>query len=107
MFTLKHLSPTGAEGLYEADEVFFQPDESAGLAQPSGTAAHSLGIVSYKEAGGSTLQGLTGGYVYVMNEAGSTVAKYDLGLWGTGRAARIAADYRPQTTTGMSENGVG
>lgn len=81
MLTLKHLAPSGSESIYEAAEVFFQPDESAGLAQPTGTAAHSLGIVSYKIDGTGIFQGLTGGYVYVMNEAGSTVAKYDLGQW--------------------------
>lgn len=91
MFTLKHLTPSGNESLYEATEVFFTPDESAGLAQPSGTATHSLGTIGYQISPGAAVSGLADGYVYVMNEAGSTVAKYDLGGWATTGAGNQTA----------------
>lgn len=82
MFTIKHLSPHGNESLYEARIVSFLPaPTAAGLDQPVNTATHQLGTLAFNEYDKIGLSELRDGSVYVMNENGSTVAKYDLGGW--------------------------
>lgn len=82
MFTIKHLSPMGNEALYEAGMVSFLPaPTAAGLDQPANTAQHQLGTLAFTEPGHTGMNELRDGNVYVMNENGSTVAKYDLGGW--------------------------
>lgn len=82
MFTIKHLTHDGNEALYEALMVSFMPAPTAvGLDQPAGTSAHRLGTLAFSEPRQVGLNELRDGSVYVMNENGSTVSKYDLGGW--------------------------
>lgn len=84
MFTIKHLSPHGNESLYEAREVIFLPaPPSPGYSQPAGTSTVSLSNFQFKPADSNAFEELSDGTVYVMNDAGSTVSKYDLGGWYT------------------------
>jgi hypothetical protein len=84
MFTIKHRSPFGNEALYRAANTQFCPIEGAPANQPVGFATAPLGVLYYR---GDTdgplheLEQIDSGQVYVMNEAGSTVAHYDLGGW--------------------------
>jgi hypothetical protein len=82
MFTIRHMTPTGSEALHEAQSVSFTPIEPAPLGQPALTAQHQLGSLWLTPPDpNAPLVELRDGQVYVMNETGSTVAKYDLGGW--------------------------
>lgn len=91
MFTIKHVSPSGNEALYQAIDVQFLPG-----------VAPDTGMVSYKTAAGPELHGLEGGTVYVMNEAGKTVATYrmadpkEAGLYGHQMTTNERAQYDAQ-----------
>lgn len=73
MFTVKHIfqaDETGphVENLYQASDVQFTPD-----IPPD----QSLGALQLR-SGDVFVAGLWGGVAYVMNEAGKTVARYEL-----------------------------
>lgn len=74
MFTIKHVSPTGAESLYEAIEVNFTPAFSDQLANN----AAATNVVWYTTPETKEIKSISNGRVYVTNEAGATVAKYDM-----------------------------
>lgn len=89
MFTIKHLTPMGNESLHTAVEVNYAPhvepiqlpckDEDVGKYLPSIAALSFLRQFVAGEASICIMDGL----VYVMNDKGATVAKYDLGGWPT------------------------
>jgi len=66
MFHLKHIQPSGHEVLMSAVQVTFEPDTGAGYET----------VWRHDESGQA--HPLTGGAVYVMNDAGNTVARYYL-----------------------------
>lgn len=71
MLTVKHVEPTGHETIHEATDVSSAPADRFGEA---------VNRVFYTRAN-SEVEGITSGTVYVMNEAGKTVAVYRLGGW--------------------------
>lgn len=73
MFTVKHVSPTGYEAIYEAAEVSFTPETS------DTTLGKQLATVWYTDPKTREIKSLNAGHVFVTNEAGATVAKYGLG----------------------------
>lgn len=73
--TVKHIEPSGHERLMQALSVSYQPGGDAGASAKVfafNTAHHPTDGAPVFDCG----------TVYVMNEAGATVAKYDLGGWG-------------------------
>lgn len=81
MFTIKHCTPLGNESVIETPEVTFSPYNEPRLQE--GNRTPLTGSVWYvrASAGGEHIE-LHSGVIYVMNDSGSTVAKYDLGGWG-------------------------
>ena len=73
MFTIKHVSPEGHETLYEATEVSFAPDYALQTANSTG-----LDTVWYTTPIAKEIRSIDRGRVFVTNETGATVAKYDL-----------------------------
>lgn len=86
MFTVKHVSPEGYESLYEAIEVNFKPE-------PPGVG----NTVWYTCPGTKEIKSIDNGFVYVTNETGATVSKYNLsdgrlgGQIGSGDRAQFEA----------------
>lgn len=80
MLTVKHIRFDGAETIDHAERVIFYPHADEGnLGSIKGPMApHRIGVVT---AVGAISGGVDwhSGTVYVMNENGATVAKYDLG----------------------------
>ena len=77
MLTVKHISPSGDEVICLAREVRKSPKVS-----PTGTGSlGAAGSLWIDEPDGSTRCLGSWGTFYVMNEQGSTVAKYDFGGW--------------------------
>jgi hypothetical protein len=64
MFSVKHIREDGTEQIYAGSSVMYYPGSVGNAAS-----------VTVPEAGCA----LYSGTVYVMNDAGSTVSKYDLG----------------------------
>ena len=67
MLTVKHVRLSGQEDLYQSVTVWYSPIENQ---TPDGRPA-----MITMDLGDP----LTGGTVFVMNDAGKTVARYDLG----------------------------
>jgi hypothetical protein len=83
MFTVKHLSHTGGETLYEATGVSFMSAETILAEYNSVPRAvdskppppdDTVWVTTPK----GEIQSIIGGWVYVMNDHGATVAKYNL-----------------------------
>ena len=85
MFTIRHISPNNHEALHEASAVSFSTDAQAAIDRTSSaaaTATYDPGTVWVTPPNQmNPSYPITGGSVYVMNDAGATVAKYDLGGW--------------------------
>jgi hypothetical protein len=80
MFTIKHISPRGNEALYAATEVSYT--HAPGAERLGRLASEPNGSVWFKSpTTDGLLAELQEGSVYVMNDKGATVAKYDLGGW--------------------------
>lgn len=75
MFTVKHTSPTWEDSIYAATRVRFTPRPTI----PMSTGDLPPETVWVNEGGHEFP--ITNGVVYVMNDAGSTVSKYDLDAW--------------------------
>jgi hypothetical protein len=73
MLTVKHIAVSGEEMIYPTPRVNFVPS----TAKEAASNGDSLWI--YDETGRA--HELYGGTVYVMNENGKTVSRYDLGGW--------------------------
>lgn len=71
MLTVKHIRLSGAEDLYPSPTVRYSPGEDK---QTHGHPA----TVWITKADGFELP-LTGGTIFVMNDFGKTVARYDIG----------------------------
>jgi hypothetical protein len=86
MLTVKHMEITGHENIYPAVRVSYQPrqraDGSAYDAQdPNASSDDIAACVFIDTPKGDTVCLGSWGAFYVMNDAGKTVAKYDLGGW--------------------------
>ena len=75
MLTVKHISLSGCEAIYPAFTVEALPDCDT----PNVIRDQRPKRLLIRNADYSELTQLTGGTVFVMNEAGRTVARYDLG----------------------------
>lgn len=73
MFTLKHIRLSGDEDLYTSATVRYSPGDDVRAVPPSPPT------VWIEEKPGAPGIPLTGGTVFVMNDAGKTVARYDIG----------------------------
>lgn len=66
-FTVKHIQESGHEDIYPAAKVSYQP-----------TIGNWFSSCFIDDGTGSSLQKIYGGTVFVMNEQGKTVSRYDL-----------------------------
>lgn len=89
MFTIKHLTPFGNEGIFAASDVAFSPTE--GVTRPA--HQQQTGTLFYRASPGDTYNELRDGKAYVMNDGGATVAVYDMGGWATPGATGSMADH--------------
>jgi hypothetical protein len=80
MFTIKHTTPMGNEALIETDEVSYCPHPEP-QPHPDTRLGHTTGVLWYKSPVTGHLVPISEGMTYVMNDNGSTIAKYDLGGW--------------------------
>jgi len=69
MFTVKHTSPKWVDTVYSAARVRFDP------ASPDHSLPETVWLSGGEEG---HIAPITDGVVYVMNDAGATVSKYDL-----------------------------
>lgn len=75
MFTIKHITLSGTEIIYSGEHIRFEPE---GLCVSTNPNSSSPAMVSFFHAKGHQVE-IGGGTVFVMNDAGKTVARYDLG----------------------------
>lgn len=97
MLTVKHMEVTGAEVVYSAEKAGFQPrtGPDGKPADPrEGGTGYSAAYVFIEDAKGERTPIGHWGTFYVVNEAGKTVAKYELGGWITGPGTQTD---RPET----------
>ena len=73
MFTVKHTHADFSETIHSADDVRYTPRQIPTPDQTSEPAPETVWVSS-----GDITMPLTNGIVYVMNDHGSTVAKYDM-----------------------------
>jgi hypothetical protein len=79
MFTVKHITNTYEEFLYTAETTNYVPASAKGVGNAqSGPAPVYADSVWLRGSDRDNTFEITGGRVYVMNEQGATVAKYDL-----------------------------
>ena len=96
MFTIKHVHPDGQEFIHRGELPRYVPVEAKKSAQVQlpGEATHSH--VAF-DVPGWPCQILYSGTVYVMNENGKTVARYDLGLSAPVMGGEATVQPRMQT----------
>lgn len=76
MFTIKHITLSDQEFLYESEHIHFEPKGlSNGAHEGPSEARIAVGFGSV----GTKMFYLTGGTVFIMNSSGKTVSRYDLG----------------------------
>lgn len=78
MFTIKHISGLGDEEIIQVETVRFSPGTQSCMAQNGGASTPPTVWISHLSRGVSETP-LTGGTIFVMNDMGKTVARYDLG----------------------------
>jgi hypothetical protein len=70
MFTVKHISLTGSEEIHQSNACRFTPERHQLTSDQPPNSPATVWIDTGP---------LTGGTVFVMNDAGKTVSRYDLG----------------------------
>lgn len=93
MLSVKHISLSGSETILSATRVEYHPEPVNGV--PTQLARLTV-------FGGPDQQELHGGTVFVMNEAGKTISRYDLGA----RCVALAKSGVEWKVTGGSLNGL-
>lgn len=78
MLTVKHISLSGEEMIYPTPLANYTPDFNKNIVGAS-PRPHTPETVWIDQHNDGSRQPLTGGTVFVMNEHGKTVARYDLG----------------------------
>lgn len=96
MFTVKHLLPSGEEVIYATHHVNYVPayvkaaNKTGEQGEPPQSPEPPVGAPALPGNGDdvwievephNSMYQLFTGVVYVMNDSGATVAKYDLGGW--------------------------
>ena len=83
MLTVKCIRVTGHEDVYPATRASYQPSLEDGKPLPPNCASTkaTAPCVFIDTPKGDTFMAADAGSVYVMNDAGKTVAKYELGGW--------------------------
>ncbi len=85
MFTIKHVTTLGNEELHTTKACgcypFPEPQPVTGAPPPNGGDWEPLTAKVWFERTPDEHRELLGGMVYVMNENGATVSKWDLGGW--------------------------
>lgn len=83
MLTMKHIDVWGKERILSVREVEFKYAEQIGPAAVVGFAPSNghVRLIFRPPVDGQMDEFLYDGSVYVMNEAGKTISKYDLGGW--------------------------
>lgn len=92
MMTVKHITLSGEEFVYDTTHVNFVPASvfnGANYAQTASSPPARDTLWRYDADGRA--HDLTGGTVFVMNEHGKTVARYDIGASMVPLSANIAA----------------
>ena len=87
MLTVKYVSPDGDETVFPVLTVCFTPRKiGESLVTPNADVAPNAGVTfdRPKDSGPGLMQ-VSSGCVYVMNENGKTVSKYDLGPYGVSK----------------------
>lgn len=87
MLTVKHIHLDGCEVIHQAHEVSFTPTPTEQRAKTRSPieSAHTGGILTLtkptmdRSESGTYFLGLEGGTIFVMNDHGKTVSRYDLG----------------------------
>ena len=79
MLTIKHISLSGDEMLYLSPAANYTPERNRPDSLAKSNGPYSPATVWIDERNDGHRQPLTGGTVFVMNDKGSTVARYDLG----------------------------
>lgn len=84
MFTIKHIELSGTETLYQAAKPVFHPKDN------------SLRAAIEFDVANNEVARLEGGTVFVMNDGGKTIARYDLGASNVplGLSVNLAANSR-------------
>lgn len=77
MLTIRHIEPTGHETVLQTMRVTMHPTDGVNLGAPT--------VFYDRPDGGTSL--VEEGVVYVMNDLGKTVAKYELGSSAVPRPA--------------------
>lgn len=102
MLTVKHIDPRNVERVFAAIEIQYHSasDHPMPASAPERGYGLSTGSVRFilpvpHTIGGDRIEYVYEGSVYVMNETGKTVAKYDLGGW------MEAAENTPSKTVTM------
>jgi hypothetical protein len=76
MLTVKHINMIGTETIITAKRViFYQPNQQA----PATPNPHSGGMITIVPPVGDVHEDIGDGTVFVMNDAGKTISRYDLG----------------------------
>lgn len=105
MLTVKHITLSGAETLYQAYEVSFQPTDAESQVKRrspiesrhvGGTLHLTKPTMSPGELGTYDF-GIQGGTVFVMNDKGATVSRYDLGASEVPHGADALTLHHPST----------
>lgn len=108
MLTVKHISIGGEESVHLAREVLFQPSDAAKQVKTRSPieCAHEGGAVMFISEDHIPCA-LVGGTVFVMNEKGKTVERYDLGASMVARTGDLDKDQsnyrdnRPASGSGL------
>lgn len=79
MLTVKHIHALGDEAIIEVSRVRFTPGTPAWESPDGQTGCSATAATVWVHDSKGTEVPLTGGTVFVMNEAGKTVSRYDLG----------------------------
>jgi hypothetical protein len=95
MLTVKHITIGGDESLHLAREVTFTPSEAAKQVKTRSPieCVHEGGNVTIIREDFVPL-GFSGGTVFVMNDKGKTVDRYDLGASMVARTGDLDEDVR-------------
>jgi len=96
MFTIRHIHIGGDEELLQVDFVRYTPASKPPVTsnEPS-QSPETVWVVEHEMSGERPL---TGGTIFVMNEAGKTVARYDIGASPVPIVGDGLTDTRPRGT---------
>ena len=80
MMTLKHIELDGREAIYEVSKVWFEPSYKAEYGRSGKTVPDTLHASAAAPSEKDPIK-ISHGTVFVMNQCGKTVSRYDLGAF--------------------------